>query len=238
MPPFSRSPQPRYLSALSYDASSIEENHLEGMFDLILNGVLFAGSLIMMLIYSPVLTVIACGFFALPVLSSLAAGRPMERVEQKISDKNEGLTATLKDCLAGFTLVKAFRAEQAILAQFRRANGAAERAKCEKRKLTTLLSALSGITGVGAQLGTFLVGAWLVRSGWGFSVGALVVFLDLTANVINPIQQLPSLLARRKAAVGLIDKLAEELAHHLREEGQAIPGPLKQGLRLENVSFG
>ena len=48
---------------------------------------------------------------------------------------------------------------------------------------------------VSAQLGTFLVGGWLVLSGWGLSVGALVVFLDLTANVINPIQELPTVLA-------------------------------------------
>ena len=75
-------------------------------------------------------------------------------------------------------------------------------------------------------------------SGRGLSVGALVVFLDLTANVINPIQQLPTTLARRKAAVGLIDKLAEEMEHNLQDEGQLVPGPLEQGIRLQNVSFG
>lgn len=235
---FQQEPRARYLSALSNDATSIEENYLSASFELLLNGVLFVGSLGMMLAYSPLLTVIACGFFGLPAVSSLAAGKHMERMERKISDRNEGFVATLKDCLAGFSVVKAFRAEPAILAQFRRANAAAEAAKREKRELTTLLSALSGIAGVTAQLGTFLVGIWLVLSGRGLSVGALVVFLDLTANVINPIQQLPTLLARRKAAAGLIDKLAEELEHNLRDQGQAVPGPLEQGIRLENVSFG
>lgn len=235
---FQQEPTARYLSALSNDASSIEENYLAGLFNLILNGVLFAGSLGMMLVYSPLLTVIACAFFCLPVLSSLAAGTPMERAERKISEENEHFMATLKDCLSGFSVIKAFRAEPAILLQFKRVNQAAEQAKCEKRKLATLLSALSGITGVAAQLGTFLVGIWLVLSGRGLSVGALVVFLDLTANVINPIQQLPTTLARRKAAVGLIDKLAEEMEHNLRDEGQLVPGPLEQGIRLQNVSFG
>ena len=235
---FQQEPTARYLSAFSNDAASVEANYLDSLFDFILNGVLLVGSLVMMLAYSPVLTVIACGFFALPVLSSLAAGAPMERAERKISEENEHFVATLKDCLAGFSVVKAFRAEPAILAQFRRVNEAAEQAKCEKRKLTTLLSALSGITGVAAQLGTFLVGAWLVLSGRGLSVGALVVFLDLTANVINPVQQLPTLLARRKAALGLIDKLAEEMEHNLQDQGQRVPGPLKQGIQLKLVSFG
>lgn len=235
---FQQEPTARYLSALSNDASSIEENYLAGSFELLLNGVLFAGSLGMMLLYSPLLTVIACGFFVLPLLAALAAGKPLERAEQAISDKNQGFVAALKDCLAGFPVVKAFRAEAAILAQFNRANAAAEAAKGKKRKLTILLGALSGIAGVAAQLGTFLVGAWLVLSGRGLSVGALVVFLDLTANVINPIQQLPTLLARRKAALGLIDKLAQEMERNLRDEGQGVPGPLEQGIRLQNVSFG
>ena len=48
---FHQEPTARYLSALSNDASSIEENYLAGLFNLILNGVLFAGSLGMMLVY-------------------------------------------------------------------------------------------------------------------------------------------------------------------------------------------
>ena len=235
---FQKEPTARYLSALSNDATSIEENHLEGIFALVSNGVLFVGSLAMMLVYSPVLTVIACGFFALPVLASLVAGAPMEQMERRISDKNEHFMATLKEYLGGFSVIKAFQAEGAIVEQFRRANEAAEQVKCEKRKLTTLLSALSGIAGVSAQLGTFLVGGWLVLSGWNLSVGALVVFLDLTANVINPIRELPTVLARRKAALGLIDKLAEEMEHNLQDQGQRVPGPLKQGIQLKQVSFG
>lgn len=228
----------RYISAFSNDASSIEANYLDSLFNLILNGVLFIGSLAMMLIYSSLLTVIACAFFIPPIIVSLIAGKKMEPAERKISEKNEGFIATLKDCLSGFPVIKSFRAENAIITQFMQVSNIAEQSKCDKRKIATIVSALSGITGVAAQFGTFLVGGWLVLSGHDISVGALFIFLDLTANVINPIRELPTLLSARKAALGLIDKLAEEMENNLRDEGQISLTHLKNGIKLKNVFFG
>lgn len=228
----------RYISAFSNDASSIEANYLDSIFDLILNVVLFIGSLAMMLIYSSLLTVIACAFFVFPIIVSLIAGKKMAPAERKISEKNEGFIATLKDCLSGFPVIKSFKAENAIITQFIQVNNIAEQSKCDKRKIAAIISALSGITGVVAQFGTFLVGGCLVLSGYDVSVGALFIFLDLTANVINPIRVLPTLLATRKAALGLVDKLAEEMEGNLRNEGQTIPMHPKKSIELKNVSFG
>jgi len=235
---FNDEPTARYISAFSNDASSIEANYLESISDLILNGVLFFGSLAMMLLYNPLLTVIACGFFIPPVIVSLLAGRKMAPAERRISEKNESFIAMLKDSLSGFPVIKSFKAEKAILSQFGQVNDAAEQAKCDKAKLKVIISALAAITGVAAQLGTFLAGGWLALSGRDISVGVLCIFIDLTANVINPIHELPAMLAARKAAAGLIDKLAEEMESNIRDEGQMIPKTLRNSIELKNVSFG
>lgn len=105
-------------------------------------------------------------------------------------------------------------------------------------KLVTVISGLAGVAGVTAQLGTFLVGAFLALSGWGITPGILIVFIDLTANVINPIRDLPEQLASRKAAVALIDKLADSLEDNIREEGSHIPNQLSNGITVKNVTFG
>ena len=98
----------------------------------------------------------------------------------------------------------------------------------------TMISGLAGVAGVTAQLGTFLVGAFLALSGWGITPGILIVFIDLTANVINPIRELPEQLASRKAAIALIDKLADSLEDNVREEGTHIPNQLDNGITLKN----
>lgn len=227
-----------YISAFSNDAATIEKGYLETQFDIIANLITFTGALIMMLVYSPLLTVISCAFFILPLGVAFFTGNRAEKAEQKVSERNSTLTATLKDCLGGFSVMKSFQAEPQITALLMKSNQAAELAKCQKRKLMTVIGTLAGVAGVTAQLGTFLAGAGLMLSGWHMTPGILIVFIDLTANVINPIQELPEQLASRKAAIALMEKLAASLQEHIRDEGVRIPNQLHQGIEVKNVSFG
>lgn len=235
---FSRENTANYISAFLGDAATIEKGFLEMLFDMAAHMVIVVGSMIMMLIYSPVMTVIACFFFVLPIGVSFLTGNKVEKAEKKVSEKNGEFIATLKDSLSGFTVMKSFRAETAIASLVQKSNQEAEDAKCKKRKLMVAISTLAGIAGVTAQLGTFLIGAYLVLSGKGITPGILIVFLDLTANVIGPIQEFPELFASKKAAVALIYKLADALEDNVREEGMEVPKQLKYGIRVEDVSFG
>ena len=227
-----------YISAFSNDATTIENGYLDMQFNILFSIVNLIGALIMMIVYSPMMTVVACLFFILPIGASYITGNRIEKAERKISEKNSELTATLKDSLSGFSVIKSFKAENAISKLFSKSNTAVEQAKCEKRKQVTVISGLTGVAGVTAQLGTFLVGAFLALSGWGITPGVLMIFIDLTASVINPIRDLPEQLASRKAAVALIDKLADSLEGNVRDEGSHIPKQLCNGITLENVTFG
>ena len=227
-----------YISAFSNDATTIENGYLEMQFNILANAITLIGALVMMIAYSPIMTIVASLFFVLPIGVSYITGNRIEKAERTISEKNSELVATLKDSLSGFSVIKSFKAENAISGLFTKCNTAVEQAKCNKRKLVTIISGLAGVAGVTAQLGTFLVGAFLALSGWGITPGILIVFIDLTANVINPIRDLPEQLASRKAAIALIDKLADSLDDNVREEGTHIPKQLNNGITLRNVTFG
>lgn len=227
-----------YISAFSNDVATIENGYLEMQFDILANGILMAGSFFMMLCYSPIMTLIACAFFVLPIGVSCFTGNRMEKVEKTISAKNSELVATLKDALSGFSVIKGFKAENAIWGLFEKNNASVEEAKSKKRKLAIVIGALAGVAGVTAQLGTFWVGAYLALSGYGITPGVLIIFIDLTANVINPVRELPEQLALRKSAMALIDKFVDSLENHIRDEGTHIPNELKTGITMKNVSFG
>lgn len=227
-----------YISAFSNDAYTIETGYLEMQFHLASGAVRVFGALLMMLWYSPLMTLIACGFFLLPIGVSYLTGNPMAKAEKIVSEKNSGLVAALKDALSGFPIIKSFQAEPFISRLFAQSSADLEQAKCRKRKLLTVISSLSAVAAVSAQLGTFLVGTMLALSGWGMTPGILTAFIDLTGLVIGPIRELPEQLASRKAALALMDKLADSLEHHVREEGIRIPPELHKGITLKNVSFG
>ena len=150
-----------YISALSNDAGSIEENYLANRFLLISQCISFFGAFLLMLLYSPILTLAAVGSSLLPMLASLLAGNRLKEAETRVSDRNARFVATLTDSLRGFSVIKAFKAEREILALFRQSTGEAENAKCRKRKISCVITTIGIVSGMTAQFGVFIAGAWL-----------------------------------------------------------------------------
>lgn len=234
---FTQESSASYLSALSQDATTIENGFLEQSFDLLFNLVLLVGSLGMMLWYSPLLTAIAIALSLLPAGAALLSGARMAAVERSVSDRNADFLSTLNNVLSGFGVVKSFRAEGKMAVLFRRSDTALEGEKCRKRGLGILLGALGGTASVSAQFGTILVGIFLIGAGFPLTPGMLIIFADLVGNVIRPINDLPAQLAARKAALGLIAKVADALEANVREAGAAELPALVDGITLEGVSF-
>ena len=75
-------------------------------------------------------------------------------------------------------------------------------------------------------------------SGRGLTAGTVIMFVNLMNFLIEPVALLPTLLAGRKAALGLVDKLAEALEKNASGEGSAELDRIERGIRLEDVSFG
>ena len=227
-----------YLSALTNDSTSIETDYLGQQMALISKVFTFAGALVMMLWYSPLLTAIAAGVTILPLIASLLTGSRIEAAERRVSDRNRSFTAALSDCLAGFSVVKSFKAEKEIFKLFAENNRALEGEKFSKRRIKTIVGMIGTVTGIIAQLGVFLIGSYFALSGYGLTPGVVIIFVNLMNFMISPIAELPGLLASRKAARGLIDKLATALESNPVSEGTSELTHLESGIRLENVSFG
>ena len=226
-----------YLSALTNDAASIEADDLSQLLSVITKAVTFFGALAMMLWYSPLMTAIAAGVTVLPLIASLLTGGQLQAAEKRVSDQNRDFTAALSDCLGGFSVVKTFRAEKEIFRLFAESNRALEQEKFSRRRLKALVGMIGATTGVIAQLGVFLAGAYLALTGKGLTAGAVILFVNLMNFMIEPVAELPALLAARKAARGLIAKLADALEQdEVQPDGVQI-APLMRQLRLEDVRF-
>ena len=226
-----------YLSALTNDAASIETNYLAQMLAMITKAVTFVGALLLMCRYSLLMTAIAAGLTVLPLIASLLTGSRLQAVESRVSERNGEFTAALSDCLAGITVVKNFKAEREIFRLFAQSNKALEHEKFTGRRIKTLVGMIGAVTGIFAQLGVFIAGVYLSMKGGSMTPGAVVLFVNLMNFIISPIAELPGLLACRKAALGLVDKLAAALERSSSREESETLNRLEHGIRLENVSF-
>lgn len=227
-----------YLSALTNDAASVEADCLAQQLAVITKTVTFFGALFMMLWYSPLLTAIAVGVTALPLAASLLTGGRLQAAEKQVSERNRDFTAALSDCLSGFAVVKTFKAEREIFQLFAESNRALEQVKFSRRRLKVLIGMIGAVTGLVAQLGVFLAGAWLALSGSGLTAGTVILFVNLMNFMIGPVSELPALLAGRRAALGLIGKLADALEKDGSAGGSRTLSRLEHSIELRDVSFG
>lgn len=234
---FQRENTSRYLSALTNDMNSIEYNYLEPVFQLVMQLLSFVGALWLMLSYSPLLTLVSLVLCLLPLLGSVCTGGRVTDAEKHISDENEDFVGMTRDLLEGFTVVKSFRAEQEAARLFARRNEELEEARRKRKALGILVAVLASDTGAIVQVGVFVVGAYLAVSGQGVTAGMVISFVQMMNYVLNPIGAIPPMIANRRAALALVDKLADALEDNASRAGKNIPPVLQEGIAMENVGF-
>ena len=235
---FSRESTSTYLSALSNDANSIEVNYLEKLFDLVMDAILCVGAFLMMLWYSPLLTLIALVLSLLPLGASLVAGKRLAGREQEVSRKNDSFLSMVKDGLTGFSVVKSFKAEKDILRLFSPKQRPGPRGQAPP-DVPGPGAALLGQRGGGGQPSS---GCSWWRPPWPCRAMASPLAWPLcsssTAGLsIMFLQEGPEMLANRRSALALMDKLADSLAQNVREEGAPIPKKLEEGIQVRDLSF-
>ena len=235
---FSKEGTALYVSALTNDCTSIENNYLAATFTLIELLFCFWGALIMMLYYSPVMLVLAVALSFLPVAVSMKAGNRLTEQEKEISKKNERFVSIVNELLSGFPVIKSFRAEAQASRLFSQRNEQAEEAKKNKRRTEQLISLLANDAGIIAQLGIFLAGAWLAISGKGVTAGVVIVFVQLMNYILNPISQVPLLWSNRKAAIALMEKLSDALSENVREEGREKLNGFSEKIEVKDLTYG
>ena len=235
---FSKEGTALYVSALTNDCTSIENNYLAATFTLIELLFCFVGALIMMLYYSPVMLVLAVALSFLPVAVSMTAGNRLTEQEKEISKKNERFVSIVNELLSGFPVIKSFRAETQASRLFSQRNEQAEEAKKNKRRTEQLISLLANDAGIIAQMGIFLAGAWLAISGKGVTAGVVIVFVQLMNYILNPISQVPLLWSNRKAAIALMEKLSDALSENVREEGREKLNGFSEKIEVKDLTYG
>ena len=235
---FSGENSARYLSALSNDANSIEQDYVRLLQNTIQVAITFVGALGLMLWYSPLLTLIAIGFSLLPIIVSVVLGTRAAVAEKALSDKKERYTSMLKDVLSGFAVIKSFKAERNISSLHDGSNDSVANAAKNRDQVRLHVAYASTLAGGALQFGVFFVAAALALAGkGGITAGTAIVFVQLLNYVLAPIQVFPTFYAGKKSAYGLIDKLAEALSKNVPDEGEQIAPRLTEGISIRDLNF-
>ena len=235
---FSSESSALYISALSNDIKVIEEEFIGKIQAAIQVAVTFIGALVMMIIYSPILSAIAILLSLLPIIASIIFGNRAAVAEKNVSNKKEKYLSLTKDVLTGFTVIKSFKAEDNVTSLHNDVNTSVSIAQKRRSKININISYSSGIAGGLLQIGVFIMACVFAIKGIGsVTAGTAIVFVQLLNYILSPIQILPGFYSGVKASFALIDKIAVELDKNIDGSGEDISPELKKGIFIKDLSF-
>lgn len=235
---FTRENTGSYISLLTNDVSSVEENYLRKSFLMLHYILVFIGTLGMMFWYSPILTLATLFLAFLPMTASVFMGKEMAAREKDVSDESEKFVSQLQDLLAGFSVIKSFKAEQEAWQIFNDVSRRVEEKKFRRYWWECLLAAVSqDLCANILQFGIFLAGAFLAVRG-DITAGTVLIFFNLCNYIIMPVNIVPQYQASRKGAGALIEKLAEITRENAESAGDRVEPMLKEAISIEDVTFG
>lgn len=235
---FSSESSALYISALSNDIKVIEEEFIGKIQAAIQVGVTFIGALVMMIIYSPLLSAIAILLSLLPIIASIIFGNRAAVAEKNVSNKKEKYLSLTKDVLTGFTVIKSFKAEDNVTSLYNDVNTSVSTAQKRRSKININISYSSGIAGGLLQIGVFIMACVFAIKGIGsVTAGTAIVFVQLLNYILSPIQILPGFYSGVKASFALIDKIAVELDKNIDGSGEDISPELKKGIFIKDLAF-
>lgn len=157
-----------------------------------------------------------------------------------VSESNEVYVSSLKDILTGFPTIKTFQTEKDVHQQFNTISQTLEENRKNTNKTKELIEGIGSLTGIIAQVGVMLIGAYFViTDSNNLTIGMVIAFTNLMNLVIQPLAVIPKILGERKAAKELIVKLAKNLNNNIVENGTKV---LEKGanppiIRMKNVSY-
>ena len=198
-----------YISALTNDVKKIEEDYLFSAFDLITNITLFLSTIIVMLIYSPLLTLSGIVLALLPFIGAIIVGGKLSIHEKQISDQNASFMHFVKDNLIGFSTIKVFKSESKIKELFIKNNNVLETKKANKTKTLALMEMVQTVLSFLSQFGVFFIGAYISIKTGDIAPSVILLFVQLMNYIISPLMQIPTSLSKRLACNPIFKKISE-----------------------------
>ena len=232
---FKEKGQDQFVSSLTNDIVTIENEYIAKIPSLVFNIVIFIGALVLMFINNYILTIVGIVLSLLPFVLTLLFGPKIEKNEVKVAKSNEDFLHLNNDVLSGYSVIKSFKVESKIVSLFNKSNENLEKAKTKKNKLALDVEGIITIASIVAQFGVFFVGAYLCLTTSSFTAGSIVLFVQLMNYVVGPLGQIPQIIAKRSAAIPLINKMSEICKSN--EKANETLATFDNNITLKNVTF-
>lgn len=198
------------LARVVNDVAALQSLVTIGIEDLVSTPILIVGSLALMVVISPTLTLIA--LILLPIIGGLMwhLGRKLRKASYETQVALGNLTALLRESFSVIKLVQAFNAEQHALSQFDRRNREVYRHTLMAIRFRTMLAPSVELIGtIGVITGVFIGGALVVQGL--LRPESLLAFMVYFYTLASSVRRLTQIQAVREQVAGAAERIFQVL---------------------------
>lgn len=197
-----------YISALTNDIKLIEDHYCTPLLQGLLGAVELAASAVILIYFSPI---IFATLIALLILLTVIPGlfnKVLEERQCNLSKRMAELTIAVKDFMSGFEIIKSFRMIDCFEQSFNSKNEITTKSKYGVDKITAAVESVSVVLSSAVLIVVFCVAVYLIIKG-NITVGVLVGVLQVSGQIVNPIQILSQSIPKIQGTKSVIRRLRE-----------------------------
>jgi ABC-type multidrug transport system fused ATPase/permease subunit len=188
----------KYINNLTNDINIIYTDYLSNMKVISISVISFILSLYMIFRVSDYFGIFLLVISVIPVFISKLFIKTIQEGKKTYSDSFQNLISKTKNILDGFSVISTFNIQKEIEHIYGKTNKNIEKSRYSIRKKECFIEDFNGAIAIGIFLGTILFGAYLVSKGK-ISIGNMLMVIQLSNNILNPVQKIPGLVGRLKS---------------------------------------
>lgn len=195
-----------YISLLNNDIERIKKDYLDQIQAFVEIVLTLIGAVTMMFLSNPLLAGLSLFISTFPLLFSVFMGKKISEKEKILSQRNAEYTSFVKDALAGYSVIKSFKAEEKVCENHEDCNHNQIHSLIKREQSIIAVNSTSHFLGNITQISIFLICAALTSKFTSITSGTVVLFIQLMNSVIRPIEQLPKIIVARKGILSIVEK--------------------------------
>lgn len=188
---------------------------------------------------SPKLALLPLGVMLILGTMAVVMERKLDKVFEKISEKNAEMTTVAEENLSGVRTVKAFTKEKFEILKFRKKNDEYYDLNMELTKVDVRFYPYFQFTGKILPVAVIILGGYLMIKGE-MTLGALVAFVEYSRNCVWPMELLGEManeISAISASYKKINKIYNEVSSIQEKEDAVELEEIKGQVEFEHVSF-
>ncbi|WP_259335334.1 ABC transporter ATP-binding protein [Bombilactobacillus bombi] len=225
-----------YQHILLNETNQIQQDYLQGRFNIYRNIALIIYSLLGMFIGNFILALLVLIATAIPILISSLTAKKGTYHKQQLLKQEKTYSNTIKEIIGGYLTIKNYQAESAIKQRYKQQLDNYSKAQSKLKNIENQTDTISELSGLIVFLVAFGGGMIMTAKGY-TTIGSVTAIVQLVNFVVMPINELGILFTRFRGAYDINRELTKLFTHNKAPVNYIQNKNFTNKISLNQISF-